>query len=306
MSRYWRAIYEDGERGSFTDGKIYESDNSGYGMIDNLGSPFNNIKAGEFLQCKFEEVIYQDYILQEFVEERIAIALKDYDACEYWRELLKEACVKKEIKNSFDFALVYDEWDNDDNNFYYVQDNKVRSDGKESAKRVILERLTKTENKKEENKEMNKEFTKSDLINGMVVETRDEVLYLIHNEYLLDRNGENNLYLEDYNEELLDCDERQYDIVRVFKSDADTLNDLFDKIYLDLIWERNDNLKKEYEFRDIIISPNGKDYKDEEEGGQIFIKKFSDDWDDDSFAITIDEAEFLIKSLTEIVTNMKK
>ena len=303
MSRYWKAIYEDGKSGDFTNGKIYGSDDDADGMIDDYGYQFNNIKADEFIQCEFEEVTYTDYILQEFVTGKIAIALKDEDTVEYWSEKLIKACDENGVKNDWEFTVTCD--DSDD--CYYIENNIVFNGGKYSVKRVILEAINKKEDEEEEDIEMNKEFTNKSLVNGMVVELRNGDLYLVHEEYLFDSNGKNNLDLPDYDENLTDCDDNHFDIMKVFKSNACILNEMFQRDNLELIWERKeDGLEKQYTFRDITIEPNGESYDDGNEDDPIYILK-SDDWDEDqAIAITVDEAEFLIKSLTEIVANLKK
>ena len=86
---------------------------------------------------------------------------------------------------------------------------------------------------------MLKEFKKSDLKNGMVVETRNEKLYLVFNDRLLGKDGWDSL--TPYNENLsstynlIECD-----IIRVFKVNANKvycLNNLLEKDNLELLWE---------------------------------------------------------------------
>ena len=87
---------------------------------------------------------------------------------------------------------------------------------------------------------MLKEFKKSDLKNGMVVETRNEKLYLVFNDRLLGKDGWDSLN-NSYNENLsstynlIECD-----IIRVFKVNANKvycLNNLLEKDNLELLWE---------------------------------------------------------------------
>ena len=86
---------------------------------------------------------------------------------------------------------------------------------------------------------MLKEFKKSDLKDGMVVETRDEHLYLILNGSLIgkDKWGK----LTNWNEDLTTrCNLTNYDIIRVFNVDTNKvyrLNGLLKKDNLDLLWE---------------------------------------------------------------------
>lgn len=304
--RYWKCIGANEDYQSVTAGNIYKTYDNGLGLVDDKGYEFKSYTPSEF-NAEFEEITYTDYILQEFASGKIAVALKDEDACEYWSELLKEVCVEKDIENGWNFTLVYEEWEDDeDHNFYYIQDNKVRSDGKESVhKRIVLEKLIKVENKKEENKKMEKEFTISDLKGGMIVETREGNLYLIHGNNLMNKNGETRLDLMEYDEDLTDDSGIvRCDIMKVFQSNATVLKDMFNDEELELIWERKDsNLTKEYKFGDIAISPNGENYNDEDD--PIYIIK-SKDWEDDSeIWLTLDEAEFLVESLKEIISNVK-
>ena len=86
---------------------------------------------------------------------------------------------------------------------------------------------------------MLKEFKKSDLKNGMVVETRNGHLYFVFNErlirkYVWDR-------LTNWNEDLSSKNNLiEYDIIRVFNMDFNKfycLNDLLKKDNLKLLWE---------------------------------------------------------------------
>lgn len=90
-------------------------------------------------------------------------------------------------------------------------------------------------------------MTKKDLENGMVVETRNNIKYLVHNDQLIREHGHMNLNKEIfsgyYNEDLTRDNNSNYDIVRVYKSKAFGLEDIFDESYLKLIWEREEQTK---------------------------------------------------------------
>lgn len=292
--RYWKCV----SGSDFKIGKVYESDDNNKNVRDETEFLWDNTDINYTGFGKFKEVTYEDFILQEFTSGRIAIALKDEDAVEYWSEKLVKTCDENGLENNWEFTVTCD--DSDD--CYYVEKNGVNLGEDYSVKKIILD----VQNKKEEDVEMNKEFTNKSLVNGMVVELRNGDLYLVHEEYLFDSNGKNNLDLPDYDENLTDCDDNHFDIMKVFKSNACILNEMFMEDNLELIWERKeDGLEKQYTFRDITIEPNGESYDDDEECDPICISK-SDDWNEEAIAITIDEAEFLIESLTEIVANLKK
>ena len=84
-----------------------------------------------------------------------------------------------------------------------------------------------------------KNFKKSDLKNGMVVETKGKKLYFVSNRRLLGKEGWDSL--SNYNENLssiynfIECD-----IIRIFTVNTTKvrcLNDLLEKDNLDLLWE---------------------------------------------------------------------
>lgn len=87
-------------------------------------------------------------------------------------------------------------------------------------------------------------FTKADLKDGMVVETKGEVAgrnrYLVLGDRLIQRMGCFELY--NFTDDLVRCagsiDDRYYDIVKVYKSSAKTLERIFADDCLELIWER--------------------------------------------------------------------
>ena len=87
---------------------------------------------------------------------------------------------------------------------------------------------------------MLKEFKKSDLKDGMVVETRNEDLYFVFNGRMLGKDGCWGS-LTDFNENLsLKYNLIEYDIIRVFNVNINKvfcLNDLFKKDNLKLLWE---------------------------------------------------------------------
>ena len=86
---------------------------------------------------------------------------------------------------------------------------------------------------------MLKEFKKSDLKNGMVVETRNGHLYFVFNERLIRKEGWDSL--TNWNEDLSSKNNLiEYDIIRVFNMDFNKvycLNDLLKKDNLKLLWE---------------------------------------------------------------------
>ena len=87
---------------------------------------------------------------------------------------------------------------------------------------------------------MLKEFKKSDLKDGMVVETRNEKLYFVFNGRLLEKDGWDNL--SNWKEDLTSIYYNiiEYDIIRVFNVNINKvfcLNDLLKKDNLKLLWE---------------------------------------------------------------------
>ena len=113
-------------------------------------------------------------------------------------------------------------------------------------------------------KEKMKTMTKSDLKNGMVVELRNEGMYLVHNGKLLNKKGighmnlykERGYYDEEYNEDLTRPNDSNWDIICVYKSNAYSLKDMFDKEQLELIWERKED-KQELSKKDKKIIKKG-------------------------------------------------
>ena len=109
-------------------------------------------------------------------------------------------------------------------------------------------------------KEKIKTMTKSDLKNGMVVELQNKGMYLVHNGMLLNQKGTGHMslycrrgyYGEEYNEDLTRPNDSNWDIIRVYKSDAHNLKDMFAKDSLELIWEREEKQELSNEDKQII------------------------------------------------------
>ena len=109
-------------------------------------------------------------------------------------------------------------------------------------------------------KEKMKTMTKSDLQDGMVVELQNKGMYLVHNGMLLNQKGTGHMslyykrgyYGEEYNEDLTRPNDSNWDIIRVYKSDAHNLKDMFAKDSLELIWERKEKSKLSKEDKQII------------------------------------------------------
>lgn len=88
-------------------------------------------------------------------------------------------------------------------------------------------------------------FTKADLKDGMVVEDRNENMYLILGNKLI--NEIDYYLLDEYDEDLRDISSNNsiydYDIVKVFVLRIDSIyniGDIFDCNNLELIWERKE------------------------------------------------------------------
>ena len=85
-------------------------------------------------------------------------------------------------------------------------------------------------------------MTKSDLENGMVVETRNRDRYLVHNGKFIGAKYYN-VIGNNYTNELNHTKLSSYDIVKVYKSNAYKLDYIFDSVNLELIWERKEQPK---------------------------------------------------------------
>ena len=85
-------------------------------------------------------------------------------------------------------------------------------------------------------------MTKSDLKNGMVVELRDKSRGLVHNERII--SIEDYLLISNLNDDLTNASSfKDLDIMKIFDSNASTLEDLFSDNRLELIWERKEQPK---------------------------------------------------------------
>ena len=109
-------------------------------------------------------------------------------------------------------------------------------------------------------KEKMKTMTKSDLKNGMVVELQNKGMYLVHNGMLLNQKGTGHMslycrrgyYGKEYNEDLTRPNDSNWDIIRVYESNACNLRDMFAKDSLELIWEREEKEELSNEDKQII------------------------------------------------------
>lgn len=85
---------------------------------------------------------------------------------------------------------------------------------------------------------------KSDLKDGMIVETREGFKYLKLGDRLIkgcsfipiNNYKENLIYASNYKVNILDI----FDIVKVYKSNTDCLSDIFNNNHLELLWERKE------------------------------------------------------------------
>ena len=97
-------------------------------------------------------------------------------------------------------------------------------------------------------------MTKSDLKNGMVVELRNGKRFLIVNDFGI---GEDSCITINgfmgYDENLNDIMRySEYDIIKIYKTEGNTFENLFDKDRLNLIWEREEKSKLSKEDKKII------------------------------------------------------
>jgi hypothetical protein len=86
---------------------------------------------------------------------------------------------------------------------------------------------------------------KDELRNGMVVETRKGILYLVVGDFMTRENGYD--LLSNYDEDMINVNDLAYDIVKVyefknnvFDNNAGWLKVLFDRERLTLLWERKE------------------------------------------------------------------
>ena len=96
-------------------------------------------------------------------------------------------------------------------------------------------------------KEKMKTMTKSDLKNGMIVQTRNDDKWLVNNGCLLSEEY-GCIMIGVYNDELEHPVSYCFDIVNVYTSKAMSITDLFNEKYLNLIWKRREN----FEIGDIV------------------------------------------------------
>ena len=90
-------------------------------------------------------------------------------------------------------------------------------------------------------------FTKSNLKDGMVVQHRDGDMFIVFGDTLVAQNG--TWDLDEYHDDLTDCNEKDADIVKVYKVKphcGNDINDVYDVDYLDLIWERKEEPTRKY------------------------------------------------------------
>lgn len=78
------------------------------------------------------------------------------------------------------------------------------------------------------------------LENGLVVDTRNGDRFIIINDRFMNVNLHNWHWVSDYNKDFNFDYEREYDIMKIYKSRGYSLSTLSDDSYLDLIWERED------------------------------------------------------------------
>ncbi len=88
----------------------------------------------------------------------------------------------------------------------------------------------------------NKTMKKSDLKNGMIVQTRNGEKWLVNNKYLL-REECGCIMIGVYNDKLEHPTISCFDIVNIYISKAMSITDLFDEEYLDLFWKRTEDFK---------------------------------------------------------------
>ena len=84
-------------------------------------------------------------------------------------------------------------------------------------------------------------MTKKDLENEMVIETRDMQRALVIGNKLRYRTGHD--FLCEYNDNLTNKMFKELDIMKIYRSNAFYLGDVFSSKYLELIWERKEQPK---------------------------------------------------------------
>ena len=95
---------------------------------------------------------------------------------------------------------------------------------------------------------------KKDLKNGMIVETRDKHKLLVLGNKIMSRNKYD--LLTSYKSNLVNKFNEEFDIIKVYKiKNLYVLNDIFKDEYLSLIWEREEEEKRKYNWE---LSKNAK------------------------------------------------
>ena len=95
---------------------------------------------------------------------------------------------------------------------------------------------------------------KKDLKNGMIVETRDKHRLLVLGNKIMSRNKYD--LLTSYKSNLVNKFNEEFDIVKVYNiKNLYVLNDIFKDEYLSLIWEREEEKKRKYNWE---LSKNAK------------------------------------------------
>ena len=95
---------------------------------------------------------------------------------------------------------------------------------------------------------------KKDLKNGMIVETRDKHRLLVLGNKIMSRNKYD--LLTSYKSNLTSKFNEEFDIVKVYNiKNLYVLNDIFKDEYLSLIWEREEEKKRKYNWE---LSKNAK------------------------------------------------
>ena len=95
---------------------------------------------------------------------------------------------------------------------------------------------------------------KKDLKNGMIVETRDKHKLLVLGNKIMSRNKYD--LLTSYKSNLTSKVNEEFDIIKVYKiKSLYVLNDIFKDEYLSLIWEREEEKKRKYNWE---LSKNAK------------------------------------------------
>ena len=165
---------------------------------------------------------------------------------------------------------------------------------------------------------MKKEFTKSDLKNGMVVETRDKTRFLVNGNILVGK-GDDWDKLKGYNEDLTILDywkNNECDIVKVYTTNSYYIEHMFDDDNLILIWERKEEMENkhyvikqsyidEYGEENMIIKihPNNLEGYHKSEANCPIVIEYDGYYE---FGLTIDTAKEMIKDLQEIVDYMEE